>query len=133
MSISEHDGRIFVSYANSDRHLVNDILLFLRERKIISTFDEIVMSDTIDLASEQGSLRELIREEIAKSDTVVIIWSEAASNSQWVNYEMALADGLEKNIVYINTSKEKPTLPIDIANNLLIDAPAGKQSLSKHL
>jgi len=91
--------KIFLSYANEDRHLVQDVLDTLRRHHLVTSNDVEVM-DPHDF-SPGGNLREMIKEQINSASKVVIIASDHSAASEWVNYEAGMAAALDKPIVVL--------------------------------
>ena len=89
--------RIFLSYANEDRHLVSGVLNALRRHRLV-TSDDVVLLDPHD--SRPGDdLRRTIQEQISSASKVVIIASDNSASSASVNYEAGMASALDKPIV----------------------------------
>jgi hypothetical protein len=92
--------KVFLSYATPDREFAQS--LKPRLNKILAAETESV--DHFDL--ESGFLlgtdwRRGVRLAIGEATTVVIVTSPESERSDWVNYEVGLADALDKNLVIV--------------------------------
>ena len=82
----------------------------LRKRKVLSIDDEILLDRKGISAGE--NFREATRAAISAADTVLVIWSPAAVESKWVNYELGMADALGKELVVVAPRGMDQKLPI---------------------
>lgn len=96
--------KVFLSYASPDRGFVS--LLKPRLNGLLATEAELV--DLFDLESglESGAvagdeLRQGVRLAIGEASTVVVVTSPESETSDWVNYEVGLADAYEKRLVFV--------------------------------
>ena len=92
--------RIFLSYAYQDRDLVQSVEEALREHKIVTAEDVIIVDPQKNVHAGEN-IRELIKDAISSASKVVIIASNDSAASQWVNYEAGMATALGKPIVVI--------------------------------
>lgn len=91
--------KVFISYSREDSALVHLLDYVLRKNDIICTYDR-------KLLPGQEFSKE-IQEMIEKADTMVVPWTENASNSNWVNQEIGFAVGLKKTIIPIGIEKDE--------------------------
>lgn len=92
--------KVFLSYASPDREFAQS--LKPRLNKLLAADTESV--DHFDL--EEGFLagadwRHGVRLAIGQATTVVVVTSPESELSDWVNYEVGLADALDKNLVIV--------------------------------
>lgn len=101
--------KIFLSYATQDKALAQSLksdigkLLSGDPNEALDVFDvgtDIAVGDDI---------RKSIREAIDAASTVVVISSEEADASPWVNYEVGLADAMGKHLVVVARNGIKDT------------------------
>lgn len=107
MSTKSH--RIYLSYARTDASQIPLLLRKLEAMELIGP-DDTVVSDK-DLESGHASLREGVRRQIQSASKVVIFWSRSSASSQWVNYELGLADALGKTVIPVVRHADLPSLP----------------------
>lgn len=115
--------KIFVSYAPRDRSWVPQVLDQLKEQKLLSADDNVFL-DHQDF-SAGDSFRDAARAAIAAADTVVVLWSPAAAESKWVNYELAMADALGKHLLVVSPRGSRTDLPIDMRSVEMLELAAG--------
>jgi hypothetical protein len=112
---------IFVSYASKDRASLEKVLEQLRERKVLLIEDKIFPNKQSVSAGE--SFRGATRKAISAADTVLVLWSPAAAESKWVNYELGMADALGKHLVIVASRGMHPKPPIDSQDFQLVEMP----------
>lgn len=100
---------VFISYASGDRSFVDKILKNLRSRGLVGDRDEVVVPEKILVPG--SSIREALREAIQSASKVIVIWSGESVGSQWVNYEIGMAEALGKPITVLVPMGEKRSLP----------------------
>lgn len=102
---------VFVSYAARDgRARVQRVLDQLRERQVLRGDDLLVVDHGHVAAGEEW--RRSTRAAIDAADAVVVLWSDAAAESKWVNYEMAMADALGKHLVVVAPPGQRGRVPL---------------------
>lgn len=92
--------KVFLSYASPDRAFAQ--LLKPRLKSLLATEAEPV--DLFDLEIGEGraeDLRRGVRLAIGEASTVVVVSSPESEISDWVNYEVGLADAFEKRMVFV--------------------------------
>jgi TIR domain len=114
--------RVFVSYAARDRSGLEKVLEQLRKRKVLSIEDEIFVDRKS--VSEGENFREVTRAAVSAADTVVVLWSPAAVESKWVNYELGMADALGKHLVIVAPRGMHPRPPIASHSFELVEMPS---------
>src|SRR3954447_23690315 len=95
----KHNG--YLSYAWQDRHRIDIVLQKLRETGIVFTNLNREVEAYVSRIELGQDLRVEIRKQIEAADTVVVFWTKEASVSDWVQYEIGLADALRKSIVVV--------------------------------
>ena len=101
--------KIFISHSQASARDIPQILERLKRRGVLAETDEIVSPE--DVHHGHRELRQAVHKQIASSSKVVVIWDKASAQSQWVNYEIGLADALGKQIVPIRLRGEQGPLP----------------------
>ncbi len=126
--------KIFLSHSYGDsEHLKkfrDNIVKTLRESIDIggSQQSELFVDTSTDIGPGE-TLRKKIRESIKKCNVFVALWTPDTAASDWVQYEMAMADALNKRLV-IFADPLAPKLPSPIENYELI---ALKQDVTANL
>jgi hypothetical protein len=93
--------KVFLSYATPDRGFAS--LLKPRLNGLLATEAESI--DLFDLEGgtvEGDDLRQGVRLAIGEASTVVVVTSPESETSDWVNYEVGLADAFEKRLVFVS-------------------------------
>lgn len=94
--------KIFISHAMEDRQLVEGLQEILEENGITTEGEKVSFIDTLSESFDPGeSIREIIKKQIQSSSEVVVIATDKSLSSQWVNYEIGMADALDKPIVIV--------------------------------
>ena len=91
-------GKVFVSYVHQDREFAENVIHALAAKGHFAPGT--VFSDLQHLSAEEEVSR-WVRSEIQASDTVVLVMSEHAATSPWINYEAGLADAFGKEILVV--------------------------------
>lgn len=102
--------KVYVSYARSDAPRIESILAELAVLGLVQPSDE-VLSDK-GLEPKHGALREGVRRQIQSASKVIVVWTNASAESQWVNYEIGLADAYGKSIIPVVRRGELSSLPL---------------------
>lgn len=108
--------RVFVSYARQDAERVSDIWAKLKSEGLVSGASW--MAD--EQLGPEENYAESIRRAIGDAPRVVVLWTEAAARSPYVNYELGMADALEKPILVVDLDGREP-VPSEISNVQVID------------
>jgi NADPH:quinone reductase-like Zn-dependent oxidoreductase len=101
--------KVFLSYAFQDHALAESFksriaeLLPQNDKETLDGFD--VLTDVV----VGEDIRQSIKSAIEAAGTVVLISSESADASPWVNYEIGLADALGKNLVIVGKKGAEDT------------------------
>jgi hypothetical protein len=85
---------VFVSHScsNEDHAIVDAICADLKESDVESYVS--------DRHPEPGrTIEEKLKEAIAKSDALIVVWTKGGRDSQWVNQEVGIARGLGKLVI----------------------------------
>lgn len=101
--------KVYVSYAKGDAGRIDGVLARLAQLGLMEPADE-VMSDK-DTDPKHGSLRDGVRRQIQSASKVVVVWTATSAASQWVNYELGLADAFGKTIIPVVRRGELGSLP----------------------
>jgi peptidase E len=103
--------KVFLSYAASDRH---------RIESAIAQFPGLRMADSLESELQSGDdVRAIIRDRVQSANRVVVFWSAAAATSQYVQYELGMADALDKPTTIVQLDQTKPELPAHLLENVV--------------
>jgi hypothetical protein len=106
---------IFLSYAHQDREHVGKALEELSRKGVLSGQKELMIDLRQDIKS-RSYIKSTIRERIKSTGKVILLWSEAGAKSQWVNWELGMADALGKSIIVVVLDKSAPNLPENLSD-----------------
>lgn len=115
--LKKRSCHVYVSYSHEDEKLVKRLLEVLERqlREYPRNHVKFVTDDSIPLGSD---IESSVRENIEKSDTIIVVVSEAYSENDWClrEFEM-IVSGKKKMIPIVTKSFEDlKKLPIDISN-----------------
>jgi hypothetical protein len=96
--------KIFISYAHQDRKYAEKVRKVLAGRGVID--DDAVALDFHKEINVGSDARKAIRESIGAASKVVLIATDNAVNSQWVNYEIGMAEALDKDIIVVSSRRK---------------------------
>lgn len=111
--------RIFISHAWEDKALVRQL------EKALADAGADVWVDHAGIRGD-NNLPERINDALDWCNTLLLIWSKAASGSRWVKLEWTNAISLEKLIIPCPIDKTPP-LPSILANTAYVDFSNGEQ------
>jgi hypothetical protein len=100
---------VFLSYASDDRPRIRDIVNELKSKGIVEAHDKI--TDTSEIFISGSSVRGQVRKAIEAASKFVVVWSDAGGKSDWVNYEIGMAEALGKTILVIVPKGKISRLP----------------------
>jgi hypothetical protein len=103
---------VFISYAQDDKSRIRKVIGELRSRGIVKEGDEITYAPEIFVPG--SSIRGQVRKAIEASSKVVLVWSGAGAESDWVNYEAGMAEALGKPIVVVIPKGGMPRIPSNL-------------------
>jgi CheY-like chemotaxis protein len=92
--------KIFMSYAHQDRRYAKIVERALRQQGILVT-DDVIFLDPHEHLKAGADFRKEIRAQITAATKVVVVATANAESSEWVNYEVGMADALGKPIVVV--------------------------------
>jgi len=90
--------KVFVSYAATDKALAETAKHELATKGHVPS--DTVFFDVQEITAGEN-IRQRLRSEIEAADAVVLVMTEQAETSQWINYEAGLADALGKKILVV--------------------------------
>jgi TIR domain len=103
--------KVFLSYAASDRHRIESAIVQL---------PGLGMADSLESELRSGDdVRAIIRDHVQSANRVVVFWSAAAATSQYVQYELGMADALDKPTTIVQLDQTKPELPVHLLNKVV--------------
>ena len=93
--------KIFVSYSHRDQKCLEGLEKVLKDHGVVEG-DEISIIDPFSQPFSVGeNIREVIKKQIQSASKVVIIYTSNTESSQWVNYEVGMADALGKPVIVV--------------------------------
>ncbi len=110
---------IFISYAMGDRPRLKTVISELKARGVVGESDKITEPHAVFIPG--SSIRGALREAIQAASKVVVVWSGAAAESQWVNYEAGMAEALGKPIVVVVPKGEARQIPAGLSDIQVIE------------
>jgi len=134
---------VFLSYAFDDKRKVRKVIAQLKARGILSPNDKVVDTSAVVVpgSSMRGQLREAfermtkaeaarylgeslrgqIREAIENASKFIVVWSDAANTSDWVNYETGMAEALGKPILVVVAKGETSRVPVNLKETQVVE------------
>jgi TIR domain len=100
---------VFISHARADAPRLERIVKTLIENGVINRETRILKEE--DLPAGNRARREDVKRTIQSASKVVVVWGDASAGSQWVNYEIGLADALGKPIIAVLPYGREIALP----------------------
>ena len=111
---AEENDKVFLSYVSRDRHYVESA---------ISQLSKFGISDNIGLLDSDihpgDDVRAIIRDRVQSANQVVVFWSAEAATSQHVQYELGMADALDKPITIVQLDQTTPVLPAHLLDKVI--------------
>src|SRR4051794_25067620 len=101
-----------------DKTKIRKVLDKLNARGILSPHDVWFDSSAIVAGS---NWRKQIREAIESASKFVVVWSDAADKSDWVNYETGMAEALGKPILVVVPKGEMARIPENLKETQVIE------------
>ena len=94
--------KFFISHTMEGRQFVEGLQEILEENGITTVGEKVSFIDTLSEPIDSNkSIREIIKKQIQSSNEVVVVASDESLSSQWVNYEIGMADALDKPIIIL--------------------------------
>ncbi len=113
-------NKIFISYAHQDNEQISKLKSALTEKGIIS--NEAVSFEDSQMPMVPGSsIRGALRNAIESANTVVVYWTKNSAASEFVNYEMGMADALDKKLVVVTPKGERMSLPSNLTDIHMVE------------
>ena len=106
--------KVFISHAHADAPLVRSVVKQLISRGVVTENDLITTEEA--LPARHKSLRDDVKQTIQGAGKVVVIWGRNSAASQWVNYEIGLADALSKPITFVLLKDDVAKPPAHVQN-----------------
>jgi len=114
--------RIFVSYSHEDRKYIDGLKEILQKHGVVEGNEISIIDPFSGVFSAGENIRETIKKEIQSASKVVIIYTSNSDSSQWVNYEVGMADALNKPVIVVGTrGSGKTTLLSSLKHIQLIE------------
>jgi hypothetical protein len=107
--MSEH--RVFMSYSIEDRPLLASAVKWLRESELRSA----EIDDPAEWGAAGTDVRTIIGAKMRQADALVLLWSDRAAKSAWVQYEVGMAQALGVPIRVLLASGSRAKLPLGLA------------------
>ena len=116
----DHEAQgVSIVRAWQDRDRVEEVLKKLQEPQVAKLDLPQDIADPIPLLEPGQDLRAEIRKQMQSASVVVVLWTQQAAVSDWVQYEVGMADALEKPIV-VGAEKSAPQLPAPIVDSKVV-------------
>lgn len=109
--------KLFISYSMDDRPFVYSALKRLQSSEQMHA-DEIDDHANWGLTSED--VRKTIGEKMRAADGVLLVWSAQAAKSPWVQYELGMAQALNKPIQVLMADGSHSALPAGLGEKDLL-------------
>lgn len=90
---------VFISHVLQDREIVEKVKHALAAEGHVPA--DTVFSDAQEFLSPGEDIRRRLGSKIRAADVVVLVMSKHAAESQWLNYEVGLADAFGKKIFVV--------------------------------
>lgn len=107
---------VFISYSHEDQPLVQSALRWLKN----SEFRSAQVDDPRDWVSSGDDVRSLITERIRRADTVLLLWSDRAAKSPWVQYEVGMAQAFDVPIRVLLAGESNSKIPTSLGKKPVI-------------
>jgi hypothetical protein len=111
-------NNVFLSYSVGDKRFTTETIEKLASLGLIQSKDDVF--DVTDTLNFGGHIRDAVRNSIGAASTVVVLWSEAASHSAWVNYEAGMANALGKRIIVVLPDDKTVPIPLELKDAEII-------------
>ncbi len=102
-----------------DKPHISKVIRELKTKRIIEENDKIV--DTSDIFVPGSSVRTQVRKAIEAASKVVVVWTGAGAEADWVNYETGMAEALGKPILVVIPKGGASKLPRTLENSQIIE------------
>jgi hypothetical protein len=116
------ERRVFLSYAHADWPLVSSAIRSLRNSDLRSA----KIDDPAEWSASADDPRSVLSERIRQADTFILVWSDRAASSPWVQYELGIADALGLPIRVFRAGETSVALPVEIADAQVVDLETAK-------
>src|SRR5712691_850878 len=103
---------VFISYAMHDKSRIKKVIGELKSRGIVEESDQITHAS--DVFVPGSSMRGQVRKAIEAASKVVVVWSGAGAESDWVNYEAGMAEALGKPVFVAVPKGEASRIPREL-------------------
>jgi len=114
------NNQVFISYSSKDHALVREAIERLQKEGVLGS--EAISSVESPLEPDAAlHIRSEIKDRISNSSFVILVWSKQAANSPWVQYELGMAQALDRPIVVVWADKTAPQLPPEIAGSRVVE------------
>jgi hypothetical protein len=89
--------KVFISYAHSDAAEAQSLVKALHEENVVGWLD------SADIAAGEA-VSSAVRDALKNSSIVIVLLSQRALHSQWVQFEIGAAEALDKRIIPVIVS-----------------------------
>src|SRR5260370_33701056 len=90
---------VFISYAHSDAAQARSLVKALHENNVVGWLD------SADIAAGEA-VSSAVRDALKNSSVVIVLLSQRALHSQWVQFEIGAAEALDKKIIPVIVSED---------------------------
>ena len=110
---------VFISYAMENEPRIAKVIGQLKSKGIVTKNDKIIHASDIFVTG--SSIRATVRKAIKDASKVIVVWSGAATDSDWVNYEAGMAEAFGKPIFMVVPKRETLRLPRNLENVQIVE------------
>lgn len=123
MNDSQMKQKVFLSFAANDRDRVEHVLSQLQKSELATVNFEVNFepeANEWNVEFHPGEdFRANIRDRVQSANQVVVFWSADAATSQYVQYELGMADALDKPITIVQLDRTMPQLPAHLLDKVV--------------
>jgi len=116
------EQRVFISYSRGDRPLAESAIERLRASDLRSAR----IDDPPYSVSAGEDARSIITDKIRQADTFVLLWSDQAAKSPWVQYEVGIAEALGLPIRVFLVGGSRAKVPMGLADTAVVRIESAK-------
>jgi hypothetical protein len=117
-----NEQKVFLSYARADWPLVQSAMRRLRNSDLRSA----KIDDPADWSATADDPRSALSEKIRQADTFILVWSDRAAQSPWVQYELGIANALGLPIRVFRAGETSIALPAELADAQVVELEVAK-------
>jgi hypothetical protein len=114
------DNRVFFAYSSHNQSLVEPVIAKFQGAAAASVVEVVDAIEPLDAdILPEVNFRSIIRDLVQSANRVVVFWSKEAATSQHVQYELGMADALDKPLIIVQLDQTTPELPAHLLENVV--------------